>query len=93
MWKVAEFVFSDISDTSTTLKLVNKPFIVFIAYINCWSEYFDYLRANVNMHQTAASHPKFAFTPTFIFCSSICPYNCGVVFMWKYIIVFEKLVF
>ena len=37
-----------------------------------------------------ASHPKFAFTPTFIVCSPICPDNCGVVFLWKYILVFEK---
>ena len=46
------------------------------------------------IRQTTASHPKFAFTPTFIFCSSICPYNCGVVFcLWKHILVFEKLFF
>ena len=32
--------------------------------------------------QTVASHPKFAFTPTFIFCSPICPDNCGVVFFF-----------
>ena len=43
--------------------------------------------------QTAASHPKFAFTPTFIFCSPICSNNCGVVFLWKYILVFEKWFF
>ena len=40
-----------------------------------------------------ASRPKFFFTPTFIFCSLICPYNCGVVFLWKYILVFEKWFF
>ena len=45
------------------------------------------------IRQTAASHPKFAFTPTFIFCSPICPNNCGVVFLWKYILVFEKWLF
>ena len=45
------------------------------------------------IRQTAASHPKFAFTPTFIFCSPICPNNCGVVFLWKYILVFEKWFF
>ena len=40
-----------------------------------------------------ASRPKFYFTPTFMFCSPICPNNCGVVFLWKYILVFEKLFF
>ena len=49
------------------------------------------LRANVNMHQTnSGKSPTFVFSPTFIFCSPICPYNCGVVFFWKYILVFEK---
>ena len=27
---------------------------------------------------------------TFIFCSPICSTNCGVVFLWKYILVLEK---
>ena len=45
------------------------------------------------IRQTAASHPKFAFTPTFMFGSPICPNNCGVVFLWKYILVFEKWLF
>ena len=40
-----------------------------------------------------ASRPKFVFTPTFIFCSPICSNNCGVVFLWKYILVFEKWLF
>ena len=40
-----------------------------------------------------ASRTKFDLSPTFIFCSPICPYNCGVVFLWKYILVFEKLFF
>ena len=40
-----------------------------------------------------ASRPKFVFSPTFIFCSPICPNNCGVVFLWKYILVFEKWLF
>ena len=31
------------------------------------------------MRQTVASHQKFAFTPTFIICSPICPDNRGVV--------------
>ena len=49
------------------------------------------LRANVVMHQTnSGMSPKFVFSPTFIFCSPICPNNCGVVFWWKYILVFEK---
>ena len=45
------------------------------------------------VRQTAASHPKFAFTLTFIFCSPICPDNCGVVFLWKYIFVFRQTIF
>ena len=40
-----------------------------------------------------ASRPKFVFSPTFIFCSPICSNNCGVVFLWKYILVFEKWLF
>ena len=40
-----------------------------------------------------ASRPKFVFSPTFIFCSPICSNNCGVVFLWKYILVFEKWFF
>ena len=40
-----------------------------------------------------ASRSKFVFSPTFIFCSSICSNNCGVVFLWKYILVFEKWLF
>ena len=40
------------------------------------------------------SRPKFVFSPNFIFCSPICPNNCGVVFIfWKYIFVFEKWFF
>ena len=50
------------------------------------------LRANVNMHQTNSGKlPIFVFSPTFIFCIPICPNNCGVVFLWKYTLVFEKL--
>ena len=46
------------------------------------------------MHQTnSGKSPKFVFSPTFIFCSPICPNNCGVVFLWKYILVFEKWFF
>ena len=45
------------------------------------------------IRQTAASRPKFAFTSTFICCSPICPNNCGVVFLWKFILVFEKWYF
>ena len=40
-----------------------------------------------------ASRPKFVFSPYFIFCSPICPDNCGVVFLWKYILVFKKWFF
>ena len=49
------------------------------------------LRANVSVHQTnSGKSPKFVFSPTFIFCSPICSNNCGVVFLRKYILVFEK---
>ena len=55
---------------------------------------WNVLRANVNMHQTnSGKSPKFVFSPTSIFCSPICPNNCGVGFLWKYILVFEKRVF
>ena len=37
-----------------------------------------------------ASRPKFVFSLTSIFCSLICSNNCGEVFLWKYILVFEK---
>ena len=40
-----------------------------------------------------ASRPKFSFTPTFILCCPIRAYNCGVVFVSKYILVFEKWFF
>ena len=40
-----------------------------------------------------ASRTKFDLSPTFIVCSPICPNNCGVVFLWKYILVFEKWFF
>ena len=52
------------------------------------------LRANVNMHQAnSGKSPKFVFSPTFMFCNPIGPNNCGVVFWWKYILVFEKWFF
>ena len=68
--------------------------------INFWNRFtflnkhLILLRANFNMHQTNnGKSPKFVFSPTFIFSSPICPYNCGVVFLWKYILVFEKWLF
>ena len=47
------------------------------------------------MHQTnSGKSPTIPFfTPTSIFCSPICPNNCGIGFLWKYIIVFEKWIF
>ena len=39
------------------------------------------------------SRLQFVFFPTFIFCSPICSNNCGVVCLWKYILVFEKWFF
>ena len=42
------------------------------------------------IRQTAASHPEFYFTPTFMFGSPICPNNCGVGFFFKYILGIEK---
>ena len=40
-----------------------------------------------------ASRPQFVFSPTSVVCSPICSNNCGVVFLWKYILVFEKWLF
>ena len=46
------------------------------------------------MHQTNSDKSlKFVFSPIFIFCSPICPNNCGVVFLRKYMLVSEKWVF
>ena len=40
------------------------------------------LWANVSMYQTnSGKSPKFVFPPTLIFCSPICSYNFGVVFL------------
>ena len=44
------------------------------------------------IRQTAASHPKFAFTPIFIFCSPICSNNCGVVFCER-LFSFREIIF
>ena len=38
------------------------------------------MSASIRQLQTAACLPKFALTPTFIFCSPIFPYNCGAGF-------------
>ena len=55
------------------------------------------LREDVSINRTNSKYcgksPKFVFSPTFIFCSPICPNNCGEVFLWKYILVFEKWYF
>ena len=40
-----------------------------------------------------AGRLRFDFTATFILCSPICPNHCGVVFLGKYILVFEKWFF
>ena len=49
------------------------------------------LSANVSMHQTNSGKSlEFFFPPTFIFCSPILSNNCGVVFLSKFILVFEK---
>ena len=53
------------------------------------SVYKRYSRANISLHQTNGSKSL----KTFIVCSPICPDNCGVVFLWKCILVFEKLFF
>ena len=45
------------------------------------------------IRQTSASHPKFAFSPTFIFSSPICPNNCGVVFFGKIYFSFREMIF
>ena len=52
------------------------------------------LRVYVSMHQTnSGSHPKFAFTPTFIFCSPMCSNNCVVVFFVKNYFSFREMIF
>ena len=51
-------------------------------------------RANVRMHQTnSGKSPKNCFHSSFFFCSPICPNKCGVAFLGKYILVFEKWFF
>ena len=46
------------------------------------------------MHQTnSGKSPKFVFSPTFIFCSPICPNNCGVVFFLKIYFSFGEMSF
>ena len=56
-----------------------------------------HLREDVRIQRTNLKYcgksPKFFFTPNFIFCSPICSNNCGVVFLRKYILVFEKWLF
>ena len=39
------------------------------------------------------SRPKFAFNLTFVFCSPICPYNCGVVFFVKIYFSSREMIF
>ena len=55
------------------------------------------LREDISIHSTNLKYRgksyKIRFISYFIFCSPICPNNCGVVFLWKYILVFEKLFF
>ena len=51
------------------------------------------MSASIEIWNILASRPKLVFSPTFVFCSPICPNNCGVVFLWKYILVFEKWLF
>ena len=46
------------------------------------------------MHQTNnGKSPKFVFSPTFIFSSPICPYNCGVFFYVKIYFSFREIIF
>ena len=55
------------------------------------------LREDISIHRTNLKYcgkaPKIRFTPTFIFCSPICPNICDFVVLWKYILVFEKWFF
>ena len=52
------------------------------------------LRANISMHQTSSGKsPNFFFTPTFIFCSTICSNNCGIVFFVKINFSFREIIF
>ena len=56
-----------------------------------------YTREDVSIHRTNLKYfgefPNIDFSPIFIFCSPIFANNCGVVFVWKYISVFEKWFF
>ena len=67
-----------------------KEFCVFLFIL------YD-LRDKVSIHRTNLKYcgksPKIHFPPTFIFCSPIFSNNCGVVFLRKYILVFEKWLF
>ena len=45
------------------------------------------------IRQTAASHPKFAFTPTFMFGSPICPSDCDVGFFVEICFSFREIIF
>ena len=55
------------------------------------------LREDISIHRTNLKYcgksPKIRFTPTFIFCSPICPNICAVLVLWKYILDFEKWFF
>ena len=52
------------------------------------------LREDVNILCTNLKYfgksPKIRFLSYCMFFSPICPNNCSVVFLWKYILVFEK---
>ena len=65
----------------------HREFYEFI-YFFCVLKFIDWQIWNI-----LVSRPKLAFNLTFVFCSPICPNNCGVVFLWKYILVFEKWLF
>ena len=48
---------------------------------------------SICIRQTAASHPKLSFTPTYTFCSPICPDNFGAVFLVKTYFSFREMIF
>ena len=53
-----------------------------------------HLRANVSMHQTNSGKSlKFVFSPIFIFCSPICPNNCGVGFFARIYVSLREMTF
>ena len=80
--------------SSTVIPMISSCKVPFVEKKKSKLMSAKHLRANVSMHQTnSGKSTKFVFTPTFLFCSPICSNNCGVVFLQKFILIFEKWFF